>query len=169
MGICCWGCTFTCDWIIGSGNGSAVFGTCAVIGWAGVCWGNGIGWFVLTFLLSPALPWPILGLGIGCVGSPLSTWCTNNVGGKLCVGSDGNGLCFPSLTCGFRPLFAPCISGILMPLDFACDLVCTKYLSVLGWSILLINLIEMIVYLTSECKWYRNDFVRVTVIHLLSR
>ena len=113
MGIC-WGHTFTCDWVIGSGNGSAVFGTSVVIGWAVVCWGDGIGWFVLTFLLSPALPWPILGLGIGCVGGPLLI---------LWVGSDGNGLCFPGLTCGSRPLFVPCISSILMPLDFACDLV----------------------------------------------
>ena len=43
------------------------------------------------------------------MGSPLST---------LWAGSDGNGISFPGLTCGFRPLFASCISSILMSLDF---------------------------------------------------
>ena len=98
MGIWCWGCTFSCDWTIGSGNESASFGAGVGIGWAGVCLGNGIGWFVLIFLLSPALPWPNLGLGIGCVGGPLSTGCVGLVGGMLCVGSVGNGLCLSGLT-----------------------------------------------------------------------
>ena len=51
--------------------------------------------------------------------------CVRLVGGMLCVGSVGNGLCLSGLTCGFIPLFTPCISGTLIPLDFAWDLVCT--------------------------------------------
>ena len=64
------------------------------------------------------------------MGSPLSTGCARLVGSVLCVGSVGDGLCFPGLTCGFVPLFAPCISGTLMPLDFAWDLVYIRYLFV---------------------------------------
>ena len=66
------------------------------------------------------------------MGCPLSTGCTNEVGGMLCIGSVDNGLCLPGLTCGFRPLFPLCISGNLMPLDLACDLVCIGYLLVSG-------------------------------------
>ena len=66
------------------------------------------------------------------MGCPWSTGCTNEVGSMLCVGTVGNGLCLPSLTCGFRPLFTLCISGNLMPLDLACDLVCIRYLLVSG-------------------------------------
>ena len=69
---------------------------------------------------------------------PLSTCCTNNVGGKLCMGSVVNGLCFPCLTCGFRPLFMPCTFGTLVPPDFVCNLVCIRYLLVLGCSISLL-------------------------------
>ena len=65
----------------------------------------------------------MLGLGIGCVGSHLSTGFARLVGGMLCIVRVGNGLCLPGLMCGFIPLFAPCISGTLMPLDFAWDLV----------------------------------------------
>ena len=53
--------------------------------------------------------------------------CARLVGSMLCVGSVGNGLCLSGLTCGFIPLFTPCISCILMPLDFAQDLVCVQY------------------------------------------
>ena len=56
--------------------------------------------------------------------------CVRLVGGMLHVGSVGNGLCLSGLTCGFIPLFTPCISGTLMPLDFAQDLVCIRYLFV---------------------------------------
>ena len=128
MGMWCWGCTFFYDWTIGLGSDGASFGAGVDIGWASICLVNGIGWFVQFFLLSPALPWPILGLGIGCVGSPLLTGCVRLVGGVLCVGSIGNGLCLSGLTCGFIPLFTPCFSGTLMPLDFAWDLVCISYL-----------------------------------------
>ena len=103
----------SCDWAIGSGNDGAAFGTCVVIGWAGICLGNGIGWCVLNFLLSPALPWPILGLGIGWVGCPLSPGCTNKVGCMLCIGSVDNDLCLPGLTCGFRTLFMDCVFLVL--------------------------------------------------------
>ena len=64
--------------------------------------------------------------------------CTNEVDGMLCIGSVDNGLCLPGLTCGFRPIFVPCISGTLMPLDLACDLVCIKYLLVSGQIVLLL-------------------------------
>ena len=64
------------------------------------------------------------------MGCPLSMGCAKLVGGILCVGGIGNGLCLSGLTCGFIPLFAPCISGTLMPLDFAQDLVCIRYLFV---------------------------------------
>ena len=56
------------------------------------------------------------------------TGCVGLVSGMLCVGSVGNGFCLSCLTCGFIPLFTPCISGILIPLDFAQDLVCIRYL-----------------------------------------
>ena len=56
--------------------------------------------------------------------------CVGLVGGMLCVGSVSNGLCLSGLTCGFIPLFTPCISSTLMPLDFAQDLVCIRYLFV---------------------------------------
>ena len=45
---------------IGSCNDGASFGAGVGIGWASICLGNGIGWFVLIFLLSPVLPWPFL-------------------------------------------------------------------------------------------------------------
>ena len=60
----------------------------------------------------------MFGLGIGYVGSPLSTGHANKVGGLLCIHSVGNDLCLPSLTWGSKPLFALCISSILMPPDF---------------------------------------------------
>ena len=72
------------------------------------------------------------------MGCPLSTDCTNDMSGMLCVGSVDNGLGLPSLTCGFRPLSAPCISSNLMPLDLACDLVCIRYLLVSGQLVLLL-------------------------------
>ena len=72
------------------------------------------------------------------MGCPLSKGCTNEVDGMLCIGSVDNGLCLPSLTCGFRPWFALCISGNFMPLDLACDLVCIRYLLVLGWLVSLL-------------------------------
>ena len=56
--------------------------------------------------------------------------CARSAGGMLHVGGIGNGLCLSGLTCGFIPLFTPCISGTLMPLDFAWDPVCTQYLFV---------------------------------------
>ena len=96
-----WGHTLSCGWATGLGNDGAAFGTCVVIGWACICLGNGICWCVLNFLLSLALPWPILGLEIGCMSCPLSTGCTNEVGGMLCIGSVNNGLYLPGLTCGF--------------------------------------------------------------------
>ena len=61
---------------------------------------------------------------------PLSTGCARLVGGMLCAGSVGNGLCLPGMACGFIPLFAPCISGTSMPLVIAWDLVCIRYLYV---------------------------------------
>ena len=67
---------------------------------------------------------------MGCVGSPFSTGCAKLVGGMPSVGNVSNSLCHPSLICGFIPLFVPCISGTLMPLDFAQDLVCIRYLFV---------------------------------------
>ena len=73
---------------------------------------------------------PILGLGIGYVGSPFLMGFARLMGGMLCVGCVGNGLCLSGLACGFIPLFTPCISGTLMPLDFAWDLVCIRYLFV---------------------------------------
>ena len=57
-------------------------------------------------------------------------WISGLVSGMLHVGSIGNGLCLSGLTCGFITLFTPCISGTLMPLDFAWDLVCIRYLFV---------------------------------------
>ena len=56
--------------------------------------------------------------------------CVGLVGGMLCVGGIGKGLCLSGLTCGFIPLFTPYFSGTLMPLDFAQDLVCIRYLVV---------------------------------------
>ena len=56
--------------------------------------------------------------------------CARLVGGMLHVGGIGNGPCLSGLTCGFIPLFTPCISGTLMPLEFAHDLVCIRYLFV---------------------------------------
>ena len=69
---------------------------------------------------------------MGCVGSPLLTSWVRIVGGMLHVGSLGNSLCLSGLTCGFIPLFTPCISHTLMPLDFAWDLVCIRYLFTLA-------------------------------------
>ena len=73
------------------------------------------------------------------MGRPWSTGCTNEVGGMLCIGSVDNSLCLPGLTCGFRPLFALCISSNLMLLDLACDLVCIRYLLVSGQLVLLLS------------------------------
>ena len=56
--------------------------------------------------------------------------CVRLVGGMLHVGSVGKGLCLSGLTGGFIPLFTLCISDTLMPLDFAQDLVCIRYLFV---------------------------------------
>ena len=56
--------------------------------------------------------------------------CARLVGGVLCVGSIDNDVYLTGLTCGFNPLFMTCISGTFMPLDFAWDLVCIRYLSV---------------------------------------
>ena len=67
---------------------------------------------------------------MGCVGSPLSTGCAKLVGGMLCIGGVSNGLWLPGLICGFIPLFALCISGTLMPLDFAWALVYIRHLFV---------------------------------------
>ena len=72
------------------------------------------------------------------MGCPWSTGCTNKVGGMLCAGCVDNGVCLPGLTCGFKPLFEPCISGNLMPLELACDLVCIRYLLVSGQLVLLL-------------------------------
>ena len=169
MGIRCWGYTFSCNWGTGSGNDGVVFGTCGVIGWAGICLGNGIAWCVLNFLLSPALPWPILGLGIGCVGCPLSTGCTNEVDGMLCLGSVGNGLCLPGLTCEFKPLFTPCISGNLMPLDLASDLVCIRYLLVSGQLVSLLIRKNWLPTRLFSVNDMGINFMKVTLICLLSR
>ena len=65
--------------------------------------------------------------------------CVKLVGGMLHVGSIGNGLCLSGLTCGSIPLFAPCISGTLIPLDFAQDLVCIRYLSVSLIPVIVLN------------------------------
>ena len=40
--------------------------------------------------------------------------CVGLVGDMLCVGSIGNGLCLSCLTCGFIPLFTPCIYKLNM-------------------------------------------------------
>ena len=154
----CWG--LTCDWLTDLGNGCVVFGTCVTIGWASVCRGKGIGWFVLTFLFNPALPWPILGLGMGCVGCPLSmSW----------IGNEGDGFCLPGLTCVSKLLSAPCTSGNLIPLAFY--LWPGLYWILVGFGLILLisNSIEMIICLTTEYKGNRNEFVQVAVICLLSR
>ena len=72
----------------------------------------------------------------------MSTGCVNEVSSMVCTGSVGNGLCLPSLICVSKPLFAPCISGTLMPSDFACDLVCIRYLFGFGCLILFVLLIQ---------------------------
>ena len=67
--------------------------------------------------------------------------CVRLVGGMLCIGGIGNGLCLSGFTCGFIPLLTPCISGTLMPLDFAQYLVCIRYLLVSASliSVMLLN------------------------------
>ena len=56
--------------------------------------------------------------------------CARLMDGVLHVDGVGNSLCLSGLTCGFSPLFIPYISGTLMPLDFAWDLVCIQHLFV---------------------------------------
>ena len=68
---------------------------------------------ILTFLLILNLPCPILGLGIGSI---------------LSLGSFIY-FCLSGLTCGTKLFSIPLTCGTFTPLDLACDLVCTQYLS----------------------------------------
>ena len=64
-GLCCCGKIPTCDWTSESVNHCTVLGARIGFGATGVGKGLGklMGGAILGFLLSPALPCPILGLG----------------------------------------------------------------------------------------------------------
>ena len=72
----------------------------------GVCLGIGVGGITLGFLLSPALPCPILGLGMG-IGGLMSVDSLLSIGCVCCVGSIVTDFCCSGLTCGFKPLSMP--------------------------------------------------------------
>ena len=138
-GTWCCGNILSCNWTTDSGNGCTALGAGVGIGGAGVFIGFSMGGVTLGFLLIPALPCPVLGLGmddtifvgdpwsIGCVWCVGLVWCVGGVGCVIGVTID---FWCSGLTCSIKPLSAPWTSGTFIPLDFAWDLVCTKYLSV---------------------------------------
>ena len=139
IGTWCCGIVLSWDWATGSANGCTAFGAGVGIGGAGVCNGFGMGRVTLVFLLIPALPCPILGLGmcgIIFVGGPWSivcVWCIGlvwHVGGVGSVVGATIDFWHSGLMWGIKPLSTPWTSDTFVPIDFAWDLVCTNYLSV---------------------------------------
>ena len=68
-----------CDWGTDSGNGCTVLGAGIGIGGVGIRIGLGMGRVTLGFLLIPAMPCPILDLGIGGTTFVGSLWTMDGI------------------------------------------------------------------------------------------
>ena len=71
-----------------------------------VCLSIGMGGITLGFLLSPALPCPILGLGMG-IGGLMSVGSLLSIDCVCCVGDVITDFCHSGFTCRFKPLSLP--------------------------------------------------------------